>query len=622
WDERLGPRVGRWAMADAAAGSGPLEAWTRISAGLTWDEPWTELYRPDPPYGRWFLGGRLNLSVNCVDRHLQTRADQAAIHWEGEPGDRRSLTYPQLHDEVCALAGALRGLGVGIGDRVALHLGWLPETVVAMLACARVGALHTLVPTPLPVEALAERLDDFRPKVLMTQDGAWRHGTILPLKARADDALAAAGGVEHTVVVRRTGVDVAWYEGDRWLHDLVAGARPGGPVPDSEAAAVPAEHTVVAANLANRRGRPVVVLHGTANLLATAAAIHRHALSPGGVFWCAGDLAWIGAQAHGVYGPLAWGDTAVMYEGMLDVPTRSRAWDIVARYHVATMLTSPSVVRRLRGWAHRSPASEAVSSLRRVVVMGEPMQPDLVSWLTDDVGRGSISVGDGWGQVELAGIVRVDRPVEPDLVPDPDLEIVDDSGRPVADGVAGELVLRRPWPGTLRTLEGPGAPDTARHWSRHPSAYATGDRAIRTPDGDLAFLGRIDEVVSVSGQLVSLSEVREVLLEHPFVGAAEVVERSDPRLGRSLAAAVVLTDGVPGDAVLARELLDTVREVMGGLARPRALAVVDRFGDELSPAQRRAALTVLLAGADEEPLQLHWPQVVAAARSTGRSQPP
>ncbi|MQA61307.1 MAG: AMP-binding protein [Actinophytocola sp.] len=590
-----------------------LAPWEGVADALDWHTPWRTLYQPEGRYGSWFVGGRFNLAVNCVDRHAETRGEQPAIYWEGEPGDRRSLTYQELYTEVLALAGALRTLGVEAGDRVALHMGWLPETVIAMLACDRIGAVHSVLPTPLPAEALAERLDDIRPRVLFTQDGAWRHGTILPLKSRADDALGAVGGVEHTVVVRRTGVDVAWYEGDRWLHDLVAGARPGGPIPDTAAVPLDPEHPVLAVHLVNRRGRPVSVLHGAATLGAAALAMHQHALAEGDVFWCAGDLSWVGAQAHGVYGPLLAGATAVMFEGTLDVPTRHRTWDIVQRYGVTTLLTTPTVIRLLRGWSRRPPEKTTVASLRRVVMIAEPVDPALTEWLSEDVGRGEISVADGWGQVQLGGVVSVDHPMNPEGLPDPGFAIVDPAGVEQPDGTGGELVMRLPWAGMLRGLEGTGAEDVGeRHWHR-PGSYSTYDLARRLPDGKLEFLGRMDQVASVSGQLVSLGEVRQVLLAHPFVVAAEVVERADSQLGRSLAAAVVLADDITADASVASDLLDAVRELLGGLARPRALVFVDRFGDELSADVLRRTLGLLTAGVGEQPLRLTWTQILAAS---------
>lgn len=592
-----------------------LDRWAEVAGLITWQRPPEELYRPIGPYGEWFTGGRLNVAVNCVDRHLAARGDQPAIHWEGEPGERRTLTYRDLHQETIALAAALRGLGVASGDRVALHLGWLPEAVVGMLACARIGATFTVLPMPLPVEALAERLADFGPKVLLTQDGAWRHGTIIPAKSRADEALTAVHGVEHTVVVRRTGLDVAWYEGDRWLHDLVAQARPGTPPPDAPPADVPADHPAYAVNLANRRGRPVAVVHGTAALLACAIALHRYALSRGGVFWLAGDISWLAAQAHGVFGPLAWGDTAVMFEGTLDVPNHNRLWEVVERYGVATLMTTPSVLARVRGWSDAPPPEPARRALRRVIAVSEPLDASLRCWIASRVlSSDPAAVGDAWGQIELGGVVSVDPPVDPVRMPDAGLTVIDCSGNPVPDGTPGELVLRRPWAGTLRAVEGAGAPDTGHHWQRR-SVYSTGDCAVRRPDGRLEFLGRMDAVVNLSGQLVSLTEVRDVLLEHPFVADAEVVVRAG---ARTLVACVVPAVGTVPDAALAGEVLDAVRDTLGGLARPRGVLFVDRFGDELSGTARQRALAAVAAatGTGVAHLGCHhsvvtWEQVLA-----------
>ena len=607
------------------AGRPDLSVWAEVATSLPWTTPYDELWAPGESGGRWFAGGELNASVACVDQHLPERAEQVAILWEGEPGDRRSLTFGQLHDEVLALTRGLRGLGVVSGDRVVLHLGWLPETVVAMLACARIGAVHTIIPTPLPAEALADRLEALAPRVLFTQDGGWRRGAVLPLKTRADEALSAVAGVgvERTIVVRRTGMDVAWYEGDRWYHDLVAGTRPGqveDRLGDAAPLSLPASHPLLAVNLANRRGRPVTVLHAAANVLASSTAVHRRGLSTGGVFWCAGDVSWVGAQVHGIYGPLACGDTTVMFEGTLDVPSHTRAWEVIKRYGVATLLTSPSVVRTMRGWSHELPDMGSIKSLARVVTMGEPMDHELREWLVRDLGRGDLEVADAWGQVELGGIVRLDHPVDPHGMPDPGLRIVDPTGHSVPQGEAGELVLERPWAGAMPDAEGATAEVTESHWTRHPGVYATGDLARMGADGRIDFLGRTDEVVSVSGQLVSLTEVREVLLGHPFVQAADVVERKDVQLGRSLAAAVVLAadelPGTPDLAAVARDLLDAVREVMGGLARPRILLFVDRFGDELTASDRRTALATLAAHETNRSLQVTWTQVLAAAGHT------
>jgi len=598
--------------------------WATVADTLAWTTPPGAAYEPVGRFGRWFRDGRLNAAANCVDRHP---ADRPAIHWEGEPGDRRTLTFGELGSEVAALAVALRGLDVGPGDRVALHLGWLPEAVAAMLACARIGAPFCLIPTPLPVEALAERLEFVAPRVLITQDGAWRHGTIIPTKSRVDDALTAAGGVQHTVVVRRTGLDVAWYEGDRWLHDLLAPARMPPPAPIDTAPArselaspaarakidaapaLPAEHPLLLTWLANRRGRPVLAVHGTANLLAAASAVHRYGLSPGGVFWCPVDLAFIGSQVHGVLGPLACGDTTVMFEGTVDVPNHRRLWDIIERYAVNTVLTTPSVLARVRGWADAAPPESARRTLNRVVAMGEPLRPDLRAWIADRVTGDKDAVVDAWGQIELGGIVAVDAPADPGRLPGAGPAVLDGAGE-VPDGTAGELVLRRPWAGTLRGIEGEIGYD---HWARRPGVYATGDRAVRHGTGQLEFLGRIDPVVSVSGQLVSLAEVRDVLLEHPFLGAAEVVSVADPRTGRRIVACVVPTPDALAGPILASELVATVREALGGLARPQTVLFVDRFGTDLTDDVRRRALDVVAASVDDATAHVTWSQVQAAA---------
>jgi acetyl-CoA synthetase len=580
--------------------------WAAVADTLAWTTPPSAVYEPVDRLGRWFRDGTLNAAVNCVDRHP---ADRPAIHWEGEPGDRRTLTFGELSSEVAALAVALRGLDVRPGDRVALHLGWLPEAVAAMLACARVGAPFCMIPTPLPVDALAERLEFVAPKVLITQDGAWRHGTIIPTKSRVDDALTAASGVQHTVVVRRTGLDVAWYEGDRWLHDLLAPARIPPPAPIDPVPDLPAEHPLLLTWLANRRGRPVLAIHGTANLLAAASAVHRYGLTPGGAFWCPVDLAFIGAQVHGVLGPLACGDTTVMFEGTVDIPNHRRLWDIIERYKVTTVLTTPSVLARVRDWADAAPVESAVRTLNRVVAMGEPLRPDLRAWIADRVTGDKDAVADAWGQIELGGIVAVDAAADPGRLPDAGSAVVDATGE-VPDGTAGELVLRRPWAGTLRGIEGEIGYD---HWRRRPGVYATGDRAVRQGNGQLEFLGRIDPVVSVSGQLVSLAEVRDVLLEHPFLGAAQVVSVADPRSGRRIVACVVPTPDALAGPTLAGELVATVREALGGLARPQTVLFVDRFGTDLVDDVRRRALEVVAASVNDATAYVTWSQVQAAA---------
>ena len=623
-----------------------LRRWAPVVAQLPWGVAPEPLWQPGPRQGRWFGSGRLDAATTCVGRHAAARPDALALAWEGEPGDRRTLTYAALADEVAALARGLSGLGVGAGDVVAVHLGPLPEAVFVLLACAQLGAVCSVIPTPLPAEALAARLTTLAPRLLVTQDGAWRRGAVLPLKSRADDALSAVD-VEHTVVVRRTGIDVGWFEGDRWYHDIVEPAPPrrggagsaGSPELRPRAAGQPddrrADHPMLLVSLAQRRGRPQTVVHGVAAVLTSALAMHRYGLVDGEVTWCAGDLSWLGTLAHGIYGPLAAGATAVLYEGTLDVPTHARAWQILAEHRVSTLLTTPSVLRMMRSWSIEVPEGRPSADLRRVVAFGEPVDPDVRHWAGTGLAGGGIPVADAWGQVELGGIVLVDDPVAPQLLPGVGERILGahelgagaegmsaageltfgaDGGLAAAD--SGELVLTRPWPGTMIGAVEPVEALEAGHWGRIPGAYATGDLARPRPDGGLEYLGRTDEITSVSGQLVSLCEIREVLLAHPLVVAADVFERRDPLGARVVAAAVVLTDEAAGLqlAAVASDLGLGVREVLGGLARPRQLLVVDRFGDELRGDERRRALAALPVGDPFGPARVKWSQVIATAR--------
>lgn len=585
---------------------------------VTWSTPWSTLWTPDGRFGRWFDGAELGVAENCVQRHLTTRATQPALLWEGEPGDRRVVSYGELDYELRCLEQALRGMGVRRGDRVALHLGWIPETVVAMLACARIGALHSVIPTPLHSDALTERLLEFSPKVLFTQDGAWRRGAILPLKARADEALSAIGDVEHTVVVRRTGNDISWYEGDSWYHDLISSFQAEGTATPAEP--LPAGQPLLSTHLANRNGKPLSVVLSAANVLVSSAALHRYGVSDGGVFWLPGDASWIATQVHGVYGPLCNGDTTVMFEGALDTPNHRRAWEIVDRYRISTVALSPSLARTLREWSlDLDDTGRRLATLRRCVTLGEQSSPGLVEWMATEWGADRVSVADAWGQIELGGIVQIDKPVHPDQLPRPGLQIVDEDGKEVPDGDSGELVMTSPWPGAAAAVVGDAAEDVLQdHFGRYPGLYATGDKARRV-GGEIEYFGRKDPVVSVSGHLVSLTEVREALLEHPYVQAADVMEFHLPERGRTLLAAVVLDREVREqtdlDAVSA-EILDAVRDTLGGLARPRLLLVLDRFGDELAGPERRAAMTALagvLRPLVSTAAELSWTQVLAAA---------
>jgi acetyl-CoA synthetase len=559
-----------------------LARWRTEAETLHWERPFDAVTTGEGPERRWFPGGRLNAAVNCLDRHLPARADQVAIHWEGEPGDRRSLTYGELHAEVVAAAAGLAGLGVGPGDRVALYVGLIPEAVTMALACSRLGAVHVLITQALPVEALADRLAVVQPRVLVTADAAWRHGMLLPLKTRADEALAAVGTVEATVVIRRAGLDVAWYEGDVAYQDLLVAGRAAGGA--GAPVAVPSDHPLLVMQLANRQGHPTGIVHGTAGYLAAMGALHRDALttSPTDPIFCAIEFAWAG-QSQGVYGPLVAGGTTVLFEGMLDTPRRTRTWELIDRYRVHTFLTTPSVVRKLRSWGEAGLGDFGLDSLRLVVTGGEPLGAASADWLAKHVTRGRAVVADGWGLLEQGGLVTV-TPLPPAAAgpPDPGTDALLPGGEPAPPGTTGDMVVRRPWPATFVALEGADHPP-ADYWERHPGLFTTGDWARREADGTVVCLGRQDPMISVSGQLVSLAELADVLRDHPFVREAEV-RRVDTGEAPEIVAYVVLEDGVPRSAGTDTELVAHVHDTIGGLARPRRIVYVDALPEDTNPA--------------------------------------
>lgn len=599
-----------------------LDRWAEAAERLSWQTPPRGVIAGDEDTdGRvdWYPGGELNLAVNAVHRHVPTHADRIALHWEGEPGDRRAVTYGELDREVTAFADALVASGLEVGDRVALHVGLIPEAIVALLACFRIGAIPAVIPAVLPADALTDRLTDLRPRVLVTQDGAWRHGVVLPLKSRADEALTAAGSVEQTIVIRRTGIPVPWFDGDRWYDELIAAPRPGTePTPRSVAAAVPSDHPCLVTHLPNRTGVPVGVVHGTAGLAVVASEIHRSITSdPADVVWVPAELAWLASQSHGILGPLLNAGTAVVFEGMLDTPTHRRAWEIIARYQVRTVLVTPSVTRALRSWVANGPTTEQSASLRRIVTAGEAIDDDTERWLRTTVGHDRVTVVNAWGQTELGGAITFPAADAP-APPDPGFRVETADGTPVAPGEVGDLVLRHPWPGTaLGVLRGDRIDDTVP--SFRDGALVTGDRARRTASGDLELLGRIDRVFSVAGQLVSAEAIALALADHPFVAHAVVVDRADTTTGRAVVAVVQPRDR-PADEQLARELQEHVRELLGGLSQPRSVVFLDRFPDEddprLLPALRR------LASSSHVVAHLRAEQVTAAMASVADADTP
>lgn len=555
--------------------------WRPIVDSLDWEKNAEELFEHDAHGGMWLPGARIDPLHNILLRHLDAHADQTALHWEGEPGDRVSLTYRELAEDVATFTAALHQLGVGAGDRVALHTGWLPSTAVAVLSCIGLGASWTLIPVSLPVEALTEKLSQLKPTLVVTQDGAWRHGSIIPTKHRVDDALAGVQSVENTIVVRRTGVDVAWFVGDHWYHDLLETHRSSGSGEDftSPTGAVELETILCRALVASHDSPALLTSHTAGQLLLNIAAFHQATRDEGNL-WCAGDTSWVVSQWHGLLGPLLFGDTAVLYEGTLDIPDRDRVWQVIERCNVSTFLTTPAVMRSIRIWEQQSNRRPDVT-IRRIITAGEPVEPELKKWLHERFAITGTEVVDGWGQVMLGGIVYLRHASA--TMPDCGLRVLAEDGRTIKASESGEMVLTVPLPGRVRNWEGPGSSSIRGKQQRFgPHCYATGDRVTFSATGEVIHHGRLDDLVSISGQLISLSAVEAVIDDHPYVQKSTALVVRCDAIGRALAAVVVTTpearssaDHAVDDPTVAAEIMNSVNDVLGGLGRPRTVVFVD-----------------------------------------------
>jgi len=553
-----------------------LRHWEREARRLTWRKPWRRTLEWDPPHAKWFTGGRLNACENCVDRHVREgRGNKAALIWEGEPGDVRVLTYRQLQREVRLFASALRGLGVRRGDRVGIYLPLIPEAAVAMLACARLGAAHSVVFGGFSAEALRDRLNDAGAKVLITADAGWRRGSQVPLKANADEALAGAPTVERVVVVRRTGAPVPLKEGrDLWWHDLVRDAEP-----DGEPEAHDSEQVLFLLYTSGTTGKPKGIVHTTGGYMTGAIATTRAVfdLRDDDVFWCTADVGWVTGHTYVVYGPLALGATVVMYEGAPDWPDRGRVWEICERHGVTVFYTAPTAIRAFMKWGDEWPAKRDLSALRLLGSVGEPINPEAWVWYREHVGRSLCPVVDTWWQTETGSIlisplpgVTTTRPgsaTHP--LPGVDADVVDERGESVPVG-GGYLVIRSPWPSMLRTIWGDDERYRKTYFGRWgDGVYVTGDGARRDAQGCFWLLGRVDDVLNVAGHRIGTAEVESALVEHPAVAEAAVVGRPDPLKGQALVAFVSLRASSKEDRAASPDLLRKfVTKKIGAIARP------------------------------------------------------
>jgi acetyl-CoA synthetase len=562
-----------------------LAFWAEQANRLTWAQPWDQVLDwSDAPFARWFVGGKINVAVNCVDRHVEAgRGDRVAIHWEGEPGDTRTITYADLHREVCRAANALTELGVRAGDRVAIYLPMIPEATVAMLACARLGAPHSVVFGGFSAEALHSRIDDVGARFVITADGGYRRGTATGLKAAVDEAVTMSPSVEKVLVVRRTGQDVAWTDKDVWWHEILERQ------PDThEAEAFDAEHPLFVLYTSGTTAKPKGILHTTGGYLTQASYTHSVVfdLKPEtDVFWCTADVGWVTGHSYIVYGPMANGATQVMYEGTPDTPHKGRFWELVEKYKVSILYTAPTTIRTFMKWGEEFPGKFDLSSLRLLGSVGEPINPEAWMWYRRVIGGDRCPIVDTWWQTETGGIMISPLPgvatTKPGsaMRPLPGIEanVVDDQAAVVPNGSGGYLVIREPWPGMLRGIWGDPERYKQTYWSRFDGYYFAGDGSKKDSDGDLWLLGRVDDVMNVSGHRISTTEIESALVSHPSVAEAAVVGASDATTGQAIVAFVIprgagaeVTDHAP----LVAELRNHVAHEIGPIAKPRQIFIV------------------------------------------------
>ena len=546
---------------------------------ISWfKEPSVGLDDSRAPFFTWFADGELNITYNCLDRHLDTGGDKVAYHWVGEPGDTRTLTYRDLSDEVNRFANGLRSLGVERGDRVAIYMGMVPELAIAMLACARIGAPHSVIFGGFSADAIVDRVEDAEVKLLITCDGAWRRGSVVPLKANCDDAMERTPTVEHCVVVRRTGSEVSMREGrDVWWHDLVEG-QPTVCEPE----VMNAEDLLYILYTSGTTAKPKGIMHTTGGYLTGAATTHSQVfdLKPDtDVYWCAADIGWVTGHSYIVYGPLANHTTSVMYEGTPDYPDKDRLWSIIAEYGVTIFYTAPTAIRAFMKWGSSYPEGHDLSSLRLLGTVGEPINPEAWMWYHANIGGERCPIVDTWWQTETGGIMISPLPgVVPTkpgsatkAIPGITAVVLDNEGNEVPKGGGGFLAITKPWPSMLRSIYGDDQRYVDTYWSRYDGVYFPGDGAKIDQDGYLWILGRVDDVMNISGHRISTMEVESALVEHPAVAEAAVVGAADDLTGQAIAAFVTLVGTYEESPELLAELKAHVTTKIGAIARPKTI---------------------------------------------------
>ena len=560
----------------------PEAFWSEMAvAELTWTKPWTKVLDWRLPWARWFDGGEINLSANCLDRHLATRANKIALLWEGEPGDQRKITYAELHQEVCRAANALKALGVGAGDRVAIYMPMIPEAAVAMLACTRIGATHTVVFGGFSAEALRDRINDCGAKLCITADGGYRRGKVIPLKANVDKALLQTPSVTACLVVRRTGLAVEFQAGrDHWWHERVPQASV-----DCPATSLPSEHPLFILYTSGTTGKPKGVVHTTGGYLLAAHLTTKYVfdLHEEDVYWCTADIGWVTGHSYVVYGPLSNGATTVMYEGAPDHPEKDRFWSLIEKHKVTVFYTAPTAIRAFVRWGNEFPQKHDLSSLRVLGSVGEPINPEAWMWYHEIIGGGRCPIVDTWWQTETGAIMMTPLPgitsTKPGSCTRPFFgvlpEIVKRDGTPCKPNEGGFLVIKNPWPSMLRGIHGDPERFVKAYWSEIPGVYFTGDGARCDEDGFFWVMGRVDDVLNVAGHRLGTAEIESALVSHAGVAEAAVVGPPHELKGQAVFAFVTLKAGQEPSNDMKKRLSDHVVREIGALARPDEIRFTD-----------------------------------------------
>ncbi len=581
----------------------PEGFWAEHAQDLHWFKTWDKVLEWNEPFAKWFVGAKTNLSYNCLDRHLTTwRKNKAALIWEGEPGDSRVLTYQELHREVCKFANVLKALGVKTGDRIIIYMPQVPEAAIAMLACARIGAPHSVVFGGFSAEALKDRINDCEASLVITADGGYRRGNVIELKKAVDDALALSPSVKNTVVVRRANNAVNMQTGrDHWYHEVMANASAICP-----AEKLDAEHPLFILYTSGTTGKPKGILHTTGGYMVGTNLSSRLVfdLKDEDTYWCTADIGWVTGHSYIVYGPLSNGATSLMYEGAPNFPEPDRLWAIVEKYRVNTFYTAPTAIRAFIKWGEQWPKKHDLASLRLLGSVGEPINPEAWMWYHQIIGGSRCPIVDTWWQTETGAIMITPLPgaipTKPGSGTRPFFgvlpEVVSREGQPVADNNGGYLIIKKPWPAMLRTIYGDPERYQQQYWSQVPGAYFTGDGARRDQDGYYWIMGRVDDVINVSGHRLGTMEIESALVSHPHVAEAAVVGRPDDLKGQAISAFVTLESGWKASEELKKELREHVVKEIGALARPEDIRFTDALPKTRSGKIMRRLLRDLASG--------------------------